>query len=108
MAAWTHWREAVQFNDAGPGVALLHESSELKVVLVCLRAGQALPVHPGPAASFTFLQGEAVMVVGDDEISTAAGAIVVVPTDALRAVRAVTDTVFVGSLGNPASEQGPH
>lgn len=108
MPAWPQWREAVQFNDAVPGVNLLHESSELKVVLVGLRAGQALPAHVGPAASFAFLDGEAVMAVGDDEVSTTAGAIVVVPTGERRAVRAVTDTVFIGSLGDPASEQGPH
>jgi quercetin dioxygenase-like cupin family protein len=107
MPAWPRWQEAVQFHDAGPGVSLLHESSDLKVVLVGLRAGQALPDHPGPAASFTFLQGEAVVVVGDDDISTSAGAIVVVPPGAVRAVHAVTDTVFVGSLGDPASESGP-
>jgi quercetin dioxygenase-like cupin family protein len=107
MPAWPRWQDAVQFDDAGPGVNLLHASGDLKVVLVGLRAGQALPDHPGPAASFTFLQGEAVVVVGEDEVSTTAGAIVVVPPGAVRAVRAVTDTVFVGSLGDPASESGP-
>ena len=108
MPVWPSWREAVRFDDGGPGVTLLHESGELKVVLVGLRAGQALPVHPGPAASFVFLQGEAVMVVGDGEVRATAGTVVVVPSEAARAVRAVSDTVFVGSLGDPASEQGPH
>lgn len=108
MPVWPQWGEAVRFGDGGPGVTLLHESEELKVVLVGLRAGQDLPVHPGPAASFVFLQGEAVMTVGDDEVPAAAGAVVVVPTGANRAVRAVSDVVFVGSLGDPTSEQGPH
>ena len=35
------------------------------------------------------------MVVAADEVSICAGAIVVVPTGARRAVRAVADTVFV-------------
>ena len=69
-------------------------------MLVGFRAVQVLPVHPGPASSFTFLHGEAVMVVGDAEVRTTASAIVVVPTGALRPVRALTDTVFVGSLGD--------
>lgn len=104
----SEWRSAVRFDDHGPGVTVLHESAELKVVLVGLRAGQQLPVHPGPAASFTFLDGEAVMVVGDGEVPVAAGGIVIVPTGANRAVRAITDTVFLGNLGDPGSEQGPH
>ena len=58
MSVWTDWRSTVRFGDAGPGVTVLHESSELKVVLVGLRAGQALPDHPGPAASFHFLDGQ--------------------------------------------------
>src|ERR1035437_846923 len=48
MAVWPDWRSTVAFSEDGPGVTLLHESPELKVVLVGLGVGQALPVHPGP------------------------------------------------------------
>jgi len=89
-------------------VTVLHESDELKTVLVGLRAGQRLPVHPGPAACFVFLDGDAVMTVGADEVAVSAGGLVVVPTGADRGVRAITDVVFVGNLGDPASERGPH
>lgn len=102
------WRSRVRFDDNGPGVTVLHESGELKVVLVGLRTGQELPVHLGPAASFAFLDGKAAMVVGDDEVPVAAGDIVIVPSGANRAVRAVSDTVFLGNLGDPGSEQGLH
>lgn len=54
---WPDWRSAVEFSDEGPAVTVLHESSDLKVVLVGLEAGQGLPAHPGPAASFHFLDG---------------------------------------------------
>lgn len=107
MPAWSEWREAVRFSRDGPGVTLLHESQELKVVLVALHAGQLLPVHPGPAASFLFLEGEASMTVGDDEVAVAAGSVVVVPSGAKRAVRATADVVFLGNLGDPGSEQPP-
>lgn len=89
-------------------MTLLHESPELKVVLVGLDVGQALPVHPGPAGLFHFLDGEGVMVVGPEEVAVAAGVTVVVPTGALRGVRATSRLVFLGSLGDPASENGPH
>jgi len=89
-------------------VTLLHESPELKVVLVGLEVGQALPVHPGPSASFHFLDGQGVMVIDAEEVEVAAGATVVVPTGAARGVRAISRLVFLGSLGDPASENGPH
>ena len=89
-------------------MTLLHESPELKVVLVGLEVGQALPVHPGPSASFHFLDGQGVMVIDAEEVEVAAGATVVVPTGAARGVRAISRLVFLGSLGDPASENGPH
>ncbi|MEO6886995.1 MAG: cupin domain-containing protein, partial [Jatrophihabitantaceae bacterium] len=77
------WRATVTYSDAGPGVVLLHQSSELKVVLVGLEPGQALPPHPGPAASFHILDGDGVVAVDDEQIAVSAGATVVVPTGAL-------------------------
>lgn len=108
MTVWRDWRGEVNFSAEGPGVTVLHESPELKVVLVGLDVGQALPVHPGPAASFHFLDGEGVMVVGSEEVEVAAGATVIVPTGASRGVRATSRLVFLGNLGDPASENGPH
>jgi quercetin dioxygenase-like cupin family protein len=108
VTVWPDWRSTVKFSEDGPGVTLLHESPELKVVLVGLEGGQALPVHPGPAASFHFLDGQGVMVVDTEEVEVAAGATVVVPTGASRGVRATSRLVFLGSLGDPASENGPH
>ena len=84
MAVRPHWRSTVTFSEDGPGVTLMHESPELKVVLVGLGVGQSLPVHPGPSASFHFLDGGGVMVVGTEEVDVAAGATVVVPTGVSR------------------------
>lgn len=108
MAIWPDWRDTVVFSENGPGVTTLHVSPELKVVLVGLNVGQALPVHDGPSALFHILEGAGVMVVGSEEVEVAAGATVVVPTGAARGVRATSTLVFLASLGDPASEQGPH
>ena len=108
MPVWRNWNDTVRFNADGPGVALLHESAELKVVLVALEPGQALPAHPGPAASFHFLDGHGVMLVGTDEVAVAAGTTVVVPPGQVRSVRATSRLAFLGSLGDPGSEDGPH
>jgi len=48
------------------------------------------------------------MVVGTEEVAVVAGATVVVPTGVTRGVRATFMMVFRGSLGDPASENGPH
>lgn len=108
MMVWPDWRSTVTFSDEGPGVTMLHESADLKVVLVGLEAGQALPVHPGPAASFHILDGEGVVVVDDEEAAVTGGVTVVVPPGARRAVRASSRLVFLGNLGDPASEDGAH
>lgn len=108
MSVWPDWRTVAHARDDGPDVTLLHESAELKVVVVALAAGQGLPEHPGPAACFHFLDGEGVMFIDAEQVPVSAGATVVVPTGAVRAVRASTPLVFLGSLGDPASENGPH
>lgn len=108
MAVWPDWHSAVTFSRAGPGVSLLHDAAELKVVLVGLEPGQVLPEHVGPSASFYFLDGHGAMIVGAEEIDVDAGAIVVVPTGEARGIRAGSRLVFLGSLGDPASENGPH
>jgi quercetin dioxygenase-like cupin family protein len=102
------WRGAVTFSGDGPGVTVLQQSDELKVVLVGLEPGQQLPVHPGPAASFHILDGTGTVVVDDDELAVSAGATVLVPPGARRVVRASTRLAFLGNLGDPASEHGPH
>lgn len=108
MAVWPDWRNTVIFSANGPGVTTLHASAELKVVLVGLNVGQALPQHEGPAALFHILDGTGVMTVGADAVDVAADVIVVVPSGAVRGVRATTKMAFVASLGDPASEHGPH
>lgn len=107
MPVWSDWRDTVRFRDTGPGVTVLHESLELKVVLVGLRAGQSLPEHPGPAAAFHFLDGAAVMAVDAEQIEVTAGATVVVPPGGVRGVRAITDVAFLGSLADPEAEDSP-
>lgn len=102
------WRSVAQARADGPGVSLLHLSHELKVVLVSLAAGQSLPDHPGPAACFHFLAGEGEVVVDGQAEAVSAGATVIVPPGAQRGVRTASYLVFLGNLGDPDSEHGPH
>lgn len=105
--SWPDWRDAVEFTRGRPGINTLHESSELKVVLVALGAGQRLPAHLGPAACFHILRGTGAVLVDDEEIAVTPGATVIAPTGARRSVRADTPLVFLGNLGDPGSEPDP-
>jgi quercetin dioxygenase-like cupin family protein len=117
---WSDWRAAAGVAGDGPSVTYLHESAELKVVLVALGPGQALPPHPGPAACFHVLDGDGVMVVDGEERPVSAGATAIAPSGSVRSLRATAagagsggtggagGMVFLGSLGDPAAENGPH
>lgn len=102
------WHDTVTHRDAGPDVALLHEAKDLKVVLVALAAGQALPPHPGPSACFHIVSGTGAVVIDQVEHPVSAGATVIAAPGTHRSVRATTPLVFIGNLGDPGSEDGPH
>lgn len=102
---WPDWRAVVHPGAEGPDVTLLHRSQTLKVVLVGLAPGQALPPHPGAAACFHILDGDGAVLVGDDLVEVSTGSTVVVPDGAQRSVQARTALVFLGSLGDPDSEE---
>lgn len=108
VSVWTDWRVLAAPTAEGPNVRVLHESSELKTVLVALGAGQDLPEHRGPAACFHILDGEGTVLVDGEELAVSAGATVVVPPGATRGVRTGSAIVFLGNLGDPGSEHGPH
>lgn len=105
---WPDWHAVVAAHDGSPDVAVLHESAELKVVLVALDTGQRLPAHPGPAACFHILSGEGTVVIDGVEHPVSAGATVVATSGTQRSVQAVSPLVFLGNLGDPSSEDAPH
>lgn len=102
MPNWPNYQDAVAFSPEGPGVQLLHIDDKMKVLLVGLEPGQSLPSHEGPGASFSFLSGSGIMVIGDDEIAVTAGSLAVVPQGANRSIRTDGERlVFMGTLSDP-------
>lgn len=102
MPTWPHFDDAVQFSPDGPGVQLLHIDDRMKVLLVGLEPGQALPPHEGPGASFSFLSGSGIMQIGDEEHTVRAGGLAVVPQGANRSIRTTDERlVFLGTLSDP-------
>ncbi len=93
---YPNWQEIIVFSAAGPKPQKLLETEALTAVLVGLEAGQKLPPHPAPAATYHFLAGSGWMIVDDSRLAVQAGATVVVPDGASRGVEAETQLAFLG------------
>ncbi len=90
------WRQAVKYLPEGPQPIVLAETNKMKVVLVGLEPGQALPPHVAPTGVYHFLDGRGWMRVDGQRIAVSAGSTVVVPEGAARGVEAETRLAFLG------------
>lgn len=91
--------EAIFKND-GPRPHFLIETPKFKVLVVGLDAGGKIPVHPGEAAMYHFLEGEGTMTVDDETFNIKAGSTVIVPGGERRGINARTRLIFLGSKGD--------
>ena len=91
------WQEIITFSADGPQPQKLLETETLTTVLVGLEAGQKLPPHPAPAATYHFLAGSGWMIVEGERLAVQPGATVVVPAGATRGVEAETRLAFLGT-----------
>jgi quercetin dioxygenase-like cupin family protein len=87
------------FAGDGPKPQFLMDTSQFKVLVVGLEAGQQIPLHPGEPAMYHFLEGEGLMTVGDETFVIRPGATVIAPAGSLRGMNARTRVVFLGSKG---------
>lgn len=87
------------FAAEGPNPQFLIDSPQFKALVVGLDAGQQIPVHPGEAAMYHFLEGEGLMTVDDETIAVKPGVTVITPSGAKRGMNARTRLVFLGSKG---------
>jgi quercetin dioxygenase-like cupin family protein len=89
------WRDRVVFSAAGPQPQVLHEDDKIKVVVVGLEPGGEIPVHPGDAGVYHFLEGEGQMTVADKVFEAEAGGTIIVPAGAARGMKAHTRLAFI-------------
>ena len=87
------------FAPDGPKPQFLIQTPQFKALVVGLEAGQQIPVHPGEAAMYHFLEGEGLMTVGEETFAIQPGATVVVSSGVKRGMNAKTRVVFLGSKG---------
>ncbi len=87
------------FAADGPKPQFLIDTPQFKALVVGLNAGQQIPVHPGKAAMYHFLEGEGLMTVDEETFAVKPGVTVITPSGAKRGMNARTRLVFLGSKG---------
>ena len=87
------------FAADGPKPQFLIETPQFKALVVGLEAGKQIPVHPGEAAMYHFLEGEGLMTVGEESFAIKPGVTVVAPSGVKRGMNAKTRVIFLGSKG---------
>jgi quercetin dioxygenase-like cupin family protein len=87
------------FASDGPKPQFLIDTPQFKALVVGLEAGQQIPIHPGEAAMYHFLEGEGLMTVGEEIFVIKPGVTVVAASGVKRGMNAKTRVVFLGSKG---------
>ncbi len=87
------------FAADGPKPQFLFDTPQFKALVVGLEAGGHIPVHPGEAAMYHFLEGEGLMIVDEEAFAIHPGVTVVAPSGVKRGINAKTRVIFLGSKG---------
>ena len=85
------------FAADGPKPQFLIDTPKFKALVVGLEAGGQIPVHPGEAALYHFLEGEGLMTVDEETFAIKPGVTVIALSGAKRGMNAKTRVVFLGS-----------
>ncbi len=96
---FTEVKAKAVFSTEGPKPQFLINTPQFKALVVGLEAGGQIPVHPGEAAMYHFLEGDGLMTVGEETFAIKPGVTVVAPSGAKRGMNAKTRVVFLGSKG---------
>lgn len=65
----------------------LHSSDKVRVLLLCLDAGQEVPPHTSPEATLYVVKGKGTITVGEEPVPVEAGTLVVVDAGVNHAVK---------------------
>ncbi len=87
------------FAPDGPKPQFLIDTPQFKALVVGLNAGQQIPVHPGEAALYHFLEGEGLITIDDETFDIKPGVTVIAPSGVKRGINAKTRVIFLGTKG---------
>jgi quercetin dioxygenase-like cupin family protein len=88
------------FASDGPKPQFLIDTPAFKALVVGLEPGQQIPLHPGEAAMYHFLEGTGLMTVGKLTFAINPGVTIIVPEGIARGMNAKTRVVFLGAKGS--------
>ena len=101
-----NYQPRVAFDQAKFKAVPLEENERAKVMLVCFRPGQFIPVHtPRVDLTFAVLEGEGLVIAGEREEKIGRGAIVFVPAGERRGIKAETELVIVSVVTPPPTDE---
>lgn len=84
---------------------VLAENQRVKVVLVCMEPGQFIPVHrPGVDMTLVILEGEGMLVAGEQEEAASPGVVAFVPAGENRGLKAQTRLVALHVVTPPPTQ----
>jgi quercetin dioxygenase-like cupin family protein len=107
-AILTSYRSAVAFRQDRFQPVVLAETERVRVLLMCLEPGQAIPVHrPGIDLTLVVLEGDGMMTTGDREDPISSGTVAVVPAGTARGLRA-TGRLVALAVASPQPTAADH
>ena len=96
---FTETKTIAVFTSDGPKPLFLIDTPGFKTLVVGLEPGQQIPLHPGEAAMYHFLEGTGLMTVGEETYAIKPGVTIIAPSGAVRGMNARTRVVFLGAKG---------
>lgn len=89
-----NWREFIKYSEDEPQPQPIYSKDQLRVVLVGLKAGQAIPPQFEGLAVYYFLEGNGHMCVENEWFSVHPGVIMIPEEGTIRRIQADTDLAF--------------
>lgn len=103
---FSNWNEIVSYSHEGPDPQVLLEKGKIKLVVVGLHAGQAIPAHAESLGIYHFLAGEGRMTVDQDQFDVRPGTTIIAPKGVERGICADSDLAFLGTRITPCHKEG--
>lgn len=101
----TSSKVAAAFKPERFNPVVLAENERIKVILVCLEPGQFIPVHrPKVDMALVVLEGEGMIVAGDQEEPVRPGAVAFVPAGEDRGLKAQTRLLALHVVAPPPTQ----
>ena len=99
------YRSVASFQAEHFSPVALGQTDRAKAVLTCFEPGQFIPIHtPAIDVTFVILEGEGAIVAGDQEAEGGPGAIVIVPANVARGIKATTRLIAVHLVSPPPTD----